>query len=88
MKEVENYFTEGALPVPVLQKSLEMADGVVLSVKIVTLPLGRVTLFYAHDLDFVCESVLSELFLYLGGAVCAYSFRDGVCGIKLFLPFI
>ena len=68
------------------EKTLKMADGVVLSLKTIALPGQRVSAFCVRDVDFVCDSVLFEVFLSFGGEVCAYSLCGEGYRVKLFSP--
>ena len=66
------------------QKTLKMSDGVMLLIDIFDYPCRRMSVFSVGDVGFLCDSVLYEVFLAVGGDVCAYSALDGIYTVKLF----
>ena len=72
--------------VPVMRKTLKMSDGIRICVSIFECGTRRVAAFLTADALHVRDSVLFEVFLLVGGEVCAYSRLDGEYRIKLFSP--
>ena len=63
-----------------------MADGVSLTVSVISDGSLRLALFETGDASLVSDAVLCEIFLAVGGVASAYSYSDGRLKLKVFSP--
>ena len=85
-REAEKYREMSGKVAPVCEKTVKMADGVLLPVRIFRTFSGRLSVFGTADAALVSSSVLYELFLTLGGGVLAYSTSPDGYTVKAFFP--
>lgn len=71
--EAEKYREMSGKVAPVSEKTVKMADGITLPVKIFESGTGQISVISVADATLVSDSVLYELFLSLGGTVLACS---------------
>ncbi len=86
LDEVRKRMFKTALTVPVRRKTLKMMDGVELCAQIFGCGHRRIAVFKTYDAELLRDSVLYEVFLSVGGDVCAYSAHGAEYRIKVFSP--